>query len=410
MTDLSDMSRVGQLAGDSPVRTGAGTLPRSGQRAHRWPLVAAVAFAATALTVLVLIENQKLLGLALAAIAAICLGAARFGGVAATEAAAADHPWLLRGLITAATLAVLFVLRDDNFGLLMLSTVLIYATVCVGLTIQMGYAGLTNFAAAAFVGTGGYTAAMLGQAGGLPDPVVLVTGGLVAVAIGSLLILPVLRTRGHYAALTTLAFGVMFNVFLDANELLGGPQGLKIPGINLFGWDFSEDLHIAGFTISFYANYVLLTGALAALAMMLAGLIDRSWIGIWFDAVRLDETAASVFGLKIGRWKILAFTLGNFLAGVMGAVYAKMTGFIAPSNFTFGDSLVMVSIVILGGIGNRWGVLPAALIVVLLPEKLQFIQEYRLLLYALLVIVILIVRPDGLVARRVRKLNLEARS
>ncbi|WP_439953188.1 ABC transporter permease subunit, partial [Escherichia coli] len=90
---------------------------------------------------------------------------------------------------------------------------------------------------------------MLGQTGGLPDPVVLIAGGLVAVAIGSLLVLPVLRTRGHYAALTTLAFGVMFNVFLDANELLGGPQGLKIPGINLFGWDFSEDLHIAGFTI-----------------------------------------------------------------------------------------------------------------------------------------------------------------
>ena len=126
--------------------------------------------------------------------------------------------------------------------------------------------------------------------------------------------------------------------------------------------------------------------------------------------VRLDETAAAVFGLRIGYWKILAFTLGNFLAGLMGAIYAKMTGFIAPSNFTFGDSLVMVSIVILGGIGNRWGVLPAALIVVLLPEKLQFIQEYRLLLYAILVIVILIMRPDGLVARRVRTLRMGAHS
>jgi ABC-type branched-subunit amino acid transport system permease subunit len=93
----------------------------------------------------------------------------------------------------------------------------------------------------------------------------------------------------------------------------------------------------------------------------------------------------------------------------MGAVYAKMTVFIAPSNFTFGDSLVMVSIVILGGTGNRWGVLPAALIVVLLPEKLQFIQEYRLLLYAVLVIVILISRPDGFVPRRVRTLRTDDR-
>lgn len=374
-----------------------------------WPLITAVAFAAAALTTLVLIENQKILGLALAGIAAICLAAVRFGGVAATEAAASENPWLLRALILIAALAVLFVLRDDNFGLLMVATVLIYATVCIGLTIQMGYAGLTNFAAAAFVGTGGYTAAMLGQKGGLPDALVLLVGGMVAVFIGSLLILPVLRTRGHYAALTTLAFGVMFNVFLDANELLGGPQGLKIPGINLFGWNFSNDLHILGFTFSFYVNYVILTGVLTALAMILAGLLDKSWIGVWLDVVRLDETAASVFGLKIGTWKILAFTLGNFLAGLMGAIYAKMTGFIAPANFTFGDSLVMVSIVILGGIGNRWGVLPAALIVVLLPEKLQFIQEYRLLLYAILVIIILIARPDGLVARRVRTLHMEAR-
>jgi ABC-type branched-subunit amino acid transport system permease subunit len=374
-----------------------------------WPLIVTVAFVAASVTTLMMMESQKLLVLVLAGIGIVSFCAARFGGIAATEAAASRYPWLLRALTTFAGLFVLFMLRDDTFGLLMLATVLIYATVCIGLTIQMGYVGLFNFAAAAFVGTGGYTAALLGARSGLPDIAVLICGGLTAVIVGSFLIFPVLRTRGHYAALATLAFGVMFNVFLDANELLGGPQGLKIPGINLFGWDFSNDLHIAGFTFSFYVNYVILTGALTALAMIVAGLLDRSWIGVWLDVVRLDETAASVFGLKIGRWKILAFTLGNFLAGLMGAVYAKMTGFIAPSNFTFGDSLVMVSIVILGGVGNRWGVLPAALIVVLLPEKLQFIQEYRLLLYAVLVIVILIVRPDGFVPRRVRTLRTDDR-
>lgn len=375
-----------------------------------WPLFVAVAFAAVALTALVLIENQNLLGVALALTAALCLAAARFGGVAATEVAAAQNPWLLRGSITVAALAVIFVLRDDNFGLLMLATVLIYATICLGLNVQMGYAGLTNFAAAAFAGTGGYTAAMLGQQNGIPDALVLVLGGMASVLIGSLLILPVLRTRGHYGALTTMAFGVMFNVFLDANDFFGGPQGLKLPGINLFGWDFSNDIQIFGMVLSSYANYVILTGILTALAMIFVGLLDRSWVGVWLDAVRLDETAAAVFGLKIAYWKVVAFTLGNFLAGLMGAVYAKMTGFIAPANFTFGDSLVMVSIVILGGIGNRWGVLPAALIVVLLPEKLQFIQEYRLIFYAVLVIAILTMRPDGLVARRVRRLRAEVRA
>ena len=379
----------------------------AGQKAALWPLVSVVAFSAAALTILVLIENQKLLGLTLALIAAAYFMTARLGGIAAIEASTSAHPWTLRILTVAASAAVLFVLREDDFGLLMIATVLIYVTVCIGLTIQMGYAGLTNFAAAAFVGTGGYTAALLGHSGVVPDAIVLTCGGLAAVAVGSLLLLPVLRTRGHYAALTTLAFGVMFNIFLDANELLGGPQGLKIPGINLLGWNFSNDLNIFSLTFGFYANYVILTGILAAAAMAMAGLLDRSWLGVWLDVVRLDETAAAVFGLKISYWKILAFTLGNFLAGLMGAVYAKMAGFIAPNNFTFSDSLVMVSIVILGGIGNRWGVLPAALIVVLLPEKLQFIQEYRLLLYAVLVIAILIGWPDGLVPRRVRSLQMD---
>ena len=163
-----------------------------------------------------------------------------------------------------------------------------------------------------------------------------------------------------------MTLGALVDAGCSLELLRSGLQGLKIPGINLFGWDFSSDLHIAGMTFSSYVNYVALTGVLTALAMILAGLLDKSWIGVWLDVVRLDETAAAVFGLKIGYWKILAFTLGNFLAGVMGAVYAKMTGFIAPSNFTFGDSLVMVSIVILGGIGNRWGVLPAAVPVIVM--------------------------------------------
>ena len=138
---------------------------------------------------------------------------------------------------------------------------------------------------------------------------------------------------------------------------------------------------------------------------MLASRLDRSWLGIWLDSVRLDETASAVFGVNIGRWKILAFTAGNFLAGLAGATYAKMMGFIAPNNFTLADSLMLVSAVILGGIGNRWGALPATAILVLLPEKLQFIQEYRLLLFAIVVVVILMASPAGLVPRRIRRLD-----
>jgi ABC-type branched-subunit amino acid transport system permease subunit len=131
--------------------------------------------------------------------------------------------------------------------------------------------------------------------------------------------------------------------------------------------------------------------------------LERSWIGLHMDAVRLDEVASACFGIDPARWKITAFTLGNFLAGVAGALLGSMLGFIAPTNFTFADGLIMVSIVLLGGIGNPWGVVAAAAIVILLPEKLQVIQEYRFLLYAVMVILILLFRPQGLLPRELRR-------
>jgi ABC-type branched-subunit amino acid transport system permease subunit len=148
---------------------------------------------------------------------------------------------------------------------------------------------------------------------------------------------------------------------------------------------------------------VLLALLLVALGMVLVKRLERSWIGLNMDAIRLDETASACFGIDLARWKITAFTLGNFLAGVAGALYGMMLAFIAPNNFTFADGLIMVSIVLLGGIGNPWGVAVATVIVVVVPEKLQTIQEYRFLLYALLVIVVLLFRPEGLLPRPVRR-------
>ena len=292
--------------------------------------------------------------------------------------------------------------HDEHFVLLMIATVLFMSVVCFGLTIQMGYAGVVNFAGAAFFGVGSYTAAVLTKLAGLPDIFVLVVAGVVAATIGSLLILPVLRTRGHYAALVTIAFGILFKTFLEVNDVLGGPQGLKVSGLDLFGWKFNDNIEIGSLEISFYINYVALALVLFILAFSVTRRLERSWMGLALDAVRLDEIAASVFGISPARWKILAFTLGNFLAGIAGAAFAMMLGFIAPNNFTIGDSLIMVSIVILGGLGNPWGVPLAAAIVIILPEKLQVLQEYRFLLYAALVIVTLLVRPQGLLPRGMR--------
>ena len=292
--------------------------------------------------------------------------------------------------------------HSEHFALLMVGTVLVYLLVCLGLTIQFGYAGVMNFAAAAFLGVGCYTAAVLSAHTAIPHLLVLAIGGVMAALIGSILILPVLRTRGHYSAVVTIAFVLLFRTFLEVNDTLGGPQGLKLPSMQVLGWKFNENFSVAGIELSFYVNYVVVALLLVVAAFALTRRLERSWIGLSLDAVRLDETASACFGIHIARWKIVAFTLGNFLAGVAGALYAFMLGFIAPTNFTFGDSLIMVSIILLGGIGNPWGAALAAAIVVLLPEKLQLIQEYRFLLFATLVILVLLFRPEGLLPRRLR--------
>ncbi len=375
-----------------------------GDRARTFIAVALCLAALTGFTVLFL-EIERQWGVAALALAAIIgLGAfRRFGAASRVEQAAALHPRSAMSLALLATTAVAAALYDSHFALLMLATGALYVTVCLGLTIQFGYAGIVNFAGAAFFGIGCYTTAVLATHTGVPHLLIMVLSGLVAALIGSILILPILRTRGHYAALITIAFGILFKTFLEVNDTLGGPQGLKVPPMTLFGWSFNDPIRLGGsIEASFYLNYVLLAVALAAFAYAMVRRLEKSWMGLSFDAVRLDETAAAVFGIGVARWKILAFTLGNLLAGMAGAVYAMMTGFIAPTSFTFGDSLILVSIVILGGLGNSLGVIPAALLLLVLPEKLQMIQEYRFLLYALLVIAILLFRPQGLLPRRLR--------
>jgi len=346
-------------------------------------------------------SQEEVMGLTLGAAAALLL-LARFGWNALAAVSFAGHSRTGQAAVLIGVLIIAAVFYDQHFPLLMLASVLLYIVVCLGLNLQFGYAGVLNFAGAAFFGVGCYTAAVLTSHTSLPHLAVVLIGGLMAAGIGSLLILPVLRTHGHYAALVTIAFSILFRVFLEVNDTLGGPQGMKVQGMEILGWKLNDSLAFGEIEISFYANYVVLALVMAAVAFMLVRRLERSWIGLNLDAVRLDETACAAFGIDVARWKITAFTLGNFLTGLAGSVYAMMTGFVAPNSFTFGDSLILVSIVILGGLGNPWGLSVAAAIVLMLPEKLQFIQEYRLLLYAALVILILLFRPGGLMPRQVR--------
>jgi len=334
----------------------------------------------------------------------VLVGVRRTVWPAMASAAWATHPAAMGWLCLICALLFVALFYDSHFALLMLATVMLYSVACLGLTIQFGYAGVVNFAGAAFFGIGGYTAAVLALHTELPHLLVILIGGLLAGLVGSVLLLPLLRTRGHYAAVITVAFAILFKSFLEVNDLLGGPQGLKVPGLIILGWSFNSNVEIGTeHEISFYASYAILSLALLAVCLLMAMRLERSWIGLSLDVVRLDETAAAVFGFDVAWWKIFAFTLGNVFAGIAGAVYAMMIGFVAPASFTFSESLILVSIVILGGVGNPLGVLPAAALVVMLPEKLQVIQEYRYLLFSAFVILVLLFRPQGLLPRRLRE-------
>ena len=348
-------------------------------------------------------ESQLAVGALLLLVPAALFAMRKLGLAQPLADAAEAAPKALGTGCVIGTLALVVALYDQHFALLLLASVLLYTVVGLGLNLQFGYAGIVNFAGAAFFGIGSYTAATLVTHTAVPHLLVLLIGGAVAAVLGSMLIWPVLRTRGHYAALVTIAFGILFRNFLEVNDALGGPQGLRIPGMTILGWKLNEHIEIGDSEISFYVNYALLALALCVVAFVFVRRVERSWLGLSMDMIRTDEVAAATFGVSIARGKVLAFTMGNFLAGLAGAVYGMMTSYVAPNNFTFGDSLILVSIVILGGIGNPWGLIPAAAIVLILPEKFQFIQEYRFLLYAVLVIFILLYRPDGLLPRTVRR-------
>ena len=368
-----------------------------------WPGIGALAVVTAYLIALLAAEAPAtVIGLLLTGVVAV-LAASRSRLLDPVARSFLDHEHALGSLALGAVILVAAWFHDDHFVLLLLVTVLLYAVATLGLNVQFGYAGVLNFAGASFFGIGAYTSAVLNADGSTPHLIVLLAGGLIAAAIGSLLLIPVLRTRGHYAAVVTIAFALLFKTFLEVNDVLGGPQGLQVPGMRILGWSFNDNIEIGGVTLSFYLSYFVVALVLLAATLVLLRRLERSWIGLNLDALRLDETAAGCFGLNVVRWKATAFVIGNFVIGIAGALFGMVGGFVAPNNYGFADSLVLVSILLLGGIGNPWGVIAATVIVVIVPEKLQAIQEYRLLLFAALVIAVLLFRPQGLLPRPLRR-------
>lgn len=373
------------------------------EKAGLWPGLTALVAAAAYVVAVLGAERPPLVILLLGAGIAVVVAGAWAGLFAGVSRSFADHEDTLDLFAIAALLAVAAFFHDDHFVLLLVTTVLLYSVATLGLNIQFGYAGVLNFAGASFFGVGAYTSAMFNAYTPVPHLLVLLIGGLLAALVGSLLLLPVLRTRGHYAAVVTIAFALLFKTFIEVNDVLGGPQGMQVKGMNILGWSFNDNIDVAGISLSFYMNYFIISLLLLIGAFVVVRRLERSWIGLNLDALRLDETAATCFGLDVARWKITAFLIGNFLIGLAGALYGMVSGFVAPNNYTFANSLILVSILLLGGIGNPSGLIVATFIVVVVPEKLQAIQEYQFLLYALMVIAVLLFRPEGLLPRPVRR-------
>src|SRR4029077_20664326 len=251
-------------------------------------------------------RQAVILALLPAGIAGIA-GAAWLGLLERVSRSFAAHENTFGGCAVLAALAVAGVFHDNHFVLLLMITVLLYSVATLGLNVQFGYAGVLNFAGASFFGIGAYTSAVLNAHTAVPHLLVLLVGVLLAAFAGSLLLLPVLRTRGHYAAVVTIAFALLFKTFLEVNDVLGGPQGLQVKGMKILGWSFNDNIEIGKISLSFYMNYFVVSLLLLVGACDMGLRLERSWIGLNLDALRLDETAANCFGLDIVRWKITAF-------------------------------------------------------------------------------------------------------
>lgn len=387
------------------ARSSESSQPSRGSLGRRLVIAGAMAALFAVLALLLHAENQI-------AVVAILAGLVALIGIADTTAvgreltaACRDHAAFGNVLALLGGIALIALFRHEHYTLLMIATVAFFATACIGLNLQLAFAGVVNFAGAAFFVIGSYTAAILAAHTAFPHLLVLAACGIVSGLLGLIVLFPVLRTRGHYAALVTIAFGLLIRTFLEVNDVLGGPQGLKVPGLDLFGISFNRVREIGPLEVSFYVPYALFGLALFAVAFLLVRLIENSWIGIALDAVRADEVAASVFGLSIANWKAFAFVVGNVLIGIAGGAYGMMNGYINPNGAGLADSLIMLSIIVLGGLGNMWGTVAAAIVILVLPEKLQAVQEYRLLIFAILVMLILRYRPSGIMPRPLRKLS-----
>lgn len=263
----------------------------------------------------------------------------------------------------------------NDYYIQVLTMLGIYIIGALGLHLITGVTGQLSFGHAAFISIGAYTAAIFTLRLNMPFAVALIAGGLMAALWGIVIGYPTLRLTGDYLGIATLGFGEIVRVVFLNMSVTGGALGL------------------AGIPRTTTLSIVILLVAFSVFAMYR---IENSRFGRSLIAIREDEIAAEAMGVNITTSKITAFAIGSFLAGLSGGLYAHLLQYLNPSDFGFFKSFEFLTFIVLGGLGSIPGVLLGTTVLALAPEFLRFIADYRMMVYGLLMVVMMIVRPRGL--------------
>lgn len=273
-----------------------------------------------------------------------------------------------------------------------MATALIYVVLGLGLNIVVGLAGLLDLGYVAFYAVGAYSYALLNYHFGLGFWVALPIGAMLGATFGILLGFPVLRLRGDYLAIVTLGFGEIIRLILENwNDFSFGPSGIaNIPRPGFFGVKMSLE------TATVYIYFLMI--AMTLFTIFVVNRLQNSRIGRAWIALREDEIACQAMGIDKTRTKLTAFALGATWAGMVGVIFAAKTTFINPASFTFLESAIILSIVVLGGMGSIIGVIIGAFVLILLPEYLRAFADYRMLMFGAIMVIMMVFRPQGIIS------------
>jgi len=309
---------------------------------------------------------------------------------------------ILYGIIFIVALPIL--LKNHPYQIFIIFNAGLFALLALGLNWQIGSTNIVNFATGASFATGAYTSALLAKHLGLSFWILLPIGGLAAAFIGFILGLPCMKTKTYYLSLVTIAFTLIIYLLLNNLSWTGGPDGIAdIPFPKVGGHSFGSPISLFGWEIPFQANFYYLTVFLVMVTFLVDRRLRYSRIGLAWNAIRNDEIAAECQGIDVTYSKVLSFSLNFFFDGISGTVFAFCMSHISPESFTFNVSVTVVAIVIVGGLDNAVGVLFGSLLMTLIPEKFQVFQDYRMLIFGFIILVMLLLRPKGLFPQSVRK-------